>query len=755
MARGQTGRTKKSTQRSPKKPAPRKRTGQRGGTSGQAWYQTIPWEIVGLFLIAVGGVTLLALMSVTEGAVSDSWTAFLRRIFGWGAWVIALLLIAGGVALLLRRTLQDRALAPWSTVIGVELVFFALLGLTHTLDASSDPLLTAQAGRAGGYIGWAIRYLLEDALGRWPAVAVVSLAFVVGVSLTVRPWWGHILLGLGRQVNVLNELVHRSPAEEPEPDLAFPESQPSAPAQPKPKTRTTRRKAASPSSDRARGASSSRSEKTQAKSRRDPILPPLDLFKADAADGSDDVDIRYLSQTIEETLVSLGVPAKVVEVNRGPTVTQFGVEPGYVERRDRHGQITPRKIRVSQIANLSKDLALALAAAPIRIEAPVPGRSMVGIEMPNPKVSMVGLRGILETQEFRRVRSKLKIALGRDVSGRAVVADLAAMPHLLIAGATGSGKSVCLNAIIACLLYNNRPEDLRMVLIDPKRVELTLYNGIPHLLAPVEVDPERIVRALTWVTREMDRRYRVFSEAGKRNLTAYNRGAKTRGDEPMYRIVVLIDELADLMLVSPDEVERAVCRVAQMARATGIHLVMATQRPSVDVVTGLIKANFPARISFAVSSQVDSRVILDTPGADKLLGRGDMLFMSPDSSKLSRIQGCFVSDAELSQLVYFWRRAMISDLADEEGEAVPWNEGDFLAQQPEDPLLAQAMLLASDHGQLSTSWLQRQMRIGYPRAARLMDKLEELGIVGPSEGGGRSRQVLASSEDEPDATGSG
>jgi DNA segregation ATPase FtsK/SpoIIIE, S-DNA-T family len=351
------------------------------------------------------------------------------------------------------------------------------------------------------------------------------------------------------------------------------------------------------------------------------------------------------------------------------------------------------------------------------------------------------LHGVLASNTFRKLHSPLRIALGRDVSGEPVVADLAAMPHLLLAGTTGSGKSVCLNAIIASLLFNNTPNQLRMILVDPKRVEMSKYNGVPHLLAPVVTEIEQVIVALRWVTREMERRYAQFATVGARNLEGYNKLAKSKQIEPLPMIVVVVDELADLMMAAPDDVERTLCRLAQMARATGIHLVIATQRPSVDVVTGLIKANFPARISFAVTSQIDSRVILDVPGAEKLLGRGDMLFMAPDSPKLQRIQGCFVSDTELEALVAFCR-----DNAREEPDATPqpapWEEMTLEEEGSDDALIQQATELVRNHSQASASFLQRQMRIGYPRAARLIDQLEKMGIVGPPEVGGRSRTVL-------------
>lgn len=370
---------------------------------------------------------------------------------------------------------------------------------------------------------------------------------------------------------------------------------------------------------------------------------------------------------------------------------------------------------------------------------------MVGIEVPNPEKTVVGLRSVLESERYAKMRSLLKVALGRDVSGEAVVADLAKMPHLLLAGATGSGKSVCLNAIIVSLLYQHTEATLKLLLIDPKRVELTKYNGLPHLIAPVVVDVKKTVAALRWLTGEMESRYKQFAQVGARNLSDYNRGAHKRHQEPMPMIVMVIDELADLMLAAPDDVERTICRLAQMARATGIHLVIATQRPSVDVVTGLIKANFPARISFAVTSQIDSRVILDTPGAEKLLGQGDMLFMAPDSPKLQRIQGSFVSDREIDSLMSWYESQQDvapASLEDRPEEPPPW-EGISLDPDPDDDLLERATELVRDRDNASASFLQRQMRIGYPRAARLMDELEERGVVGPMrEGGGQGQCSL-------------
>jgi len=483
-------------------------------------------------------------------------------------------------------------------------------------------------------------------------------------------------------------------------------------------------------------------------------LPSVDEVLEPGAKGrADEAFDRERAQLIEETLRSFGAPARVVEINRGPVITQFGVEPDFVEGRgDRR-----TKVKVSKISALADDLALALAAPSIRIEAPVPSKGYVGIEVPNPEVSLVALRDVMESEAFQRLPSSLRLGLGKDVSGKPVAADLAAMPHLLIAGTTGSGKSVCVNAIISCLLLQNTPDMLKFVMVDPKRVELTYYNGIPHLLAPVVVELERVVPALQWVSREMDRRYHLFSREGVRNLEDYNRRMEAAGERPLHTIVVVIDELADLMMLAPDETERVITRLAQLARATGIHLVIATQRPSVDVVTGLIKANFPARIAFAVASSVDSRVILDQPGAERLLGRGDMLFQAPDAAAPIRMQGAFVSENELQRLIQHWRLARLDQEPEASRPTTPhegipagaslkqaplWEELQQEEQGELDPLFDEAVSIVRQMRRASISLLQRRLRIGYTRAARLVDQLEAKGIVGPAQRGSQPREVL-------------
>jgi S-DNA-T family DNA segregation ATPase FtsK/SpoIIIE len=441
-----------------------------------------------------------------------------------------------------------------------------------------------------------------------------------------------------------------------------------------------------------------------------------------------------------------------VEINRGPSITQFGVEPLFVETRSGR-----TKVRVNKIASLVDDLALALAAPRIRIQAPVPGHSYVGIEVPNDEMTLVALRDIVESEPFQRNKNALKFALGRDVTGHPINATIETMPHLLIAGTTGSGKSVCVNSILTCFLLHNTPDDLRLILVDPKRVELTGYNGVPHLLAPVVVEIDRVIGALQWMTREMDKRYHLFAQIGARNITDYNARMKLQGTKKLPFLVVVIDELADLMMIAPGETEQTITRLAQLARATGIHMILATQRPSVDVVTGLIKANFPARIAFAVASNTDSRVILDQPGAERLLGRGDMLFQAPDAPAPVRLQGVFVSDHEIQNVVEFWRKQVggASPYA-APGAPVPTGipksdvplkqtamfEDMARADTNTDPLLPEAIDLVRREGRASVSMLQRRMRIGYTRAARIVDTMEDKGIVGPPEGTTQVRQIL-------------
>jgi S-DNA-T family DNA segregation ATPase FtsK/SpoIIIE len=461
-------------------------------------------------------------------------------------------------------------------------------------------------------------------------------------------------------------------------------------------------------------------------------LPPYSLLnkQRNTNRGEEKQEIKSKAKKLEATLESFGVRAKVTHAHRGPAVTRYEVHPEV-------------GVKVSRIVNLADDLALALAARDIRIEAPIPGKSAVGIEVPNPEIAMVGLRDLLESSAYHESPSKLSLVLGRDISGEPVVGDLAKMPHLLVAGATGSGKSVCINAMITSLLYKAKPNEVKMMMVDPKMVELNVYNGIPHLLTPVVTDARRAAVALKKVVAEMEKRYGLFAKTGARDIERYNQ--MIEGDperEPLPYIVVIIDELADLMMVAPADVEDAICRLAQMARAAGIHLIIATQRPSVDVITGVIKANIPSRIAFSVSSQADSRTILDMGGAEKLLGRGDMLYLPVGSSKPIRVQGAFVSDKEVEAVVQFvkgqqearYNEEMIPDVKESEGE-----------EAMDDELYPEAVRLVVEARVASASMLQRRLRIGYTRAARLIDLMESRGVVGPYEGS-KPREVLITPE---------
>lgn len=449
----------------------------------------------------------------------------------------------------------------------------------------------------------------------------------------------------------------------------------------------------------------------------------------------DKKDLLNNAKILEETLQSFGVEAKVVQVSRGPSVTRYELHPN-------------PGVKVSKIVNLADDIALNLAAPSVRIEAPIPGKAAVGIEVPNREVVPVMLREVLESVEFIEFNSRVAFALGKDIGGKCIVTDISKMPHLLIAGATGSGKSVCINTLIASLVYKSSPDDVKMLLIDPKVVELSVYNGIPHLLIPVVTDPKKAASALYWAVNEMTQRYKLFADNNVRNIESYNKLIETKpGGQKLPQIIIIIDELADLMMVAANDVEDAICRLAQMARAAGMHLVIATQRPSVDVITGVIKANIPSRISFAVSSQIDSRTILDMSGAEKLLGKGDMLFMPIGENKPIRIQGAFISEKEVEALVRFLSESIQATYSDEIIEEIEKKATVTQnSEEPEDELLPEAIKIGFDYGQISASMLQRRLRIGFNRASRIVEEMESRGIVGPQDGS-KPRQFLMRKEE--------
>jgi S-DNA-T family DNA segregation ATPase FtsK/SpoIIIE len=696
--------------------------------------------MIGAVLVAGGLLIGVGLIS-GEGVPLVAWGRRLTiQLFGWGSYLLPAAMMLFGGWLILRRIERIPPLSA-ARALGGLLTFLWLLTLFHALVADAEQAeAAARRGAGGGYIGGILERLLWFGLGEAGAILLLFSWSLLNLVLLSEK-------NLSFYLELLHRLLQR------------------AWERLRPRVKTSSAPAPS-SAALANGFTPlpGREEQAPPASPAAPIvmpqtsaptipwqLPrPSEILDPGQAPSINEEFIERRARLIEETLAALGAPAQVVEISRGPSVTLFGVEPLFIETRG--GRI---RVRVGKIASLADDLALALAAPRIRIQAPVPGHSYVGIEVPNEEMSLVTLREIVESEVFQRNRTPLRFALGRDVAGRPVVAELDQMPHLLIAGTTGSGKSVCVNAILTCLLLHNTPDELRLVLIDPKRVELSGYNGIPHLLAPVVVEMDRVVGTLQWMAREMDRRYQQFARLGARNIQDYNARMKLQGGKKLPYLVIVVDELADLMMIAPEETERVITRLAQLARATGIHLILATQRPSVDVVTGLIKANFPARIAFAVASGVDSRVILDQPGAERLLGRGDMLYQAPDAPAPVRLQGVFVSDAEIQRLVEFWRSQVqqISSYSIGEGasEKLPplplkqaplWEEFASPVESEEDPLLDEAIEFVRREGRASISMLQRRFRIGYTRAARLIDRMEEKGIVGPPEATTQVRKVL-------------
>ncbi len=721
-------------------------------------------DIVGGLLLAIALITLLSLLSPEQGTLTRWWLETVRKAVGWGLYAVPLLLGAPGLWLLLRRFGDRLPQVRAEQLIGALMLFLLTLMLMHALGAhflgfGSDLYGLARTGAGGGFLGALLLDLGLRGLGTAGVIVLVVMGFLIAFVLLTGLSPADLLAWWREQRRKRNEIiVHQPhlipPQEEPEPTVKKPpvilgeeepKSKPKAAA--KSKRRTPQPKVEEPEAAMP-------AMETQLPLGTQWKLPRIaDILEVGSEQHFDDDLLRKQARIIEETLLSLGAPAKVMETNRGPVVTQFGVEPLFITTRS--GKRT--KVKVSKIASLADDLALALSARAIRIEAPIPGKGLVGIEVPNERPARVSLRDVMESEAFTRLKGTLRMALGQDVSGQAVAADLRKMPHLLIAGTTGSGKSVCVNAIISAFLLQNSPEQLRLLMVDPKRVELTQYNGIPHLLAPVIVDVEKVVPALRWVMREMDGRYRRFAQQGARNIEDYNRRAEKAGGEKLPYIVVVVDELADLMMQSPEETERVITRLAQMARATGIHLIIATQRPSVDVVTGLIKANFPARIAFAVASAVDSRVILDIPGAERLLGRGDMLFLPPDVGQPLRLQGTYVSNAEIDRLIDYWRKAAAPgsnayeaarpeappglEKAIAQPSLFPDFEDERLAKELEDPLLPTAVEVLLAENRASISLLQRRLRIGYTRSARLIDLMTERGIVTAQAEQGLSRGV--------------
>ena len=683
----------------------------------------------GLVVVLLFTLALIFILSYLNlaGLVGEFLSQGLRLGLGWAGWAVPVVLLAVGYALLqLGHSLRS---LQW---IGLTLLILGLTGLFHSTLPASDRAAAAAAGGGGGYLGHLVLYPLGQALGLWGAI-VLLVAVTIGGTLilfetSLASWLEHL--------KAIIDLPRRLWSAFSKPAV----SEPPLPPTPQPYISSVQERELSGREHEFQPRLVAEPMqpplielKTSPRPRAPKIQVPLDLLEERIGKPTSG-DIQANQDKIQRTLQNFGIEVTMGGVNVGPTVTQYTLAPA-------------EGVKLASITALSNDLALALAAHPIRIEAPIPGQSLVGIEVPNQTVATVGLKDILRSDEFKHRRSNLTAALGKDVAGKPWVIDIERMPHLLIAGATGSGKSVCINSILLSLLYTNSPDELKLIIVDPKRVELSSYNDVPHLLTPVVIEVNKTINALKWVVGEMDRRYHVLSRVGKRNLQSYNQSMSEVERLPF--LVVVIDELADLMAVAAADVEAAIIRLAQMARAVGIHLVVATQRPSVDVITGLIKANITARIAFAVASAIDSRTILDSGGAEKLLGRGDCLFVSAELSKPKRLQAAFVGDAEIESVTNFLKEQAEPDyhpevVAKQSGNGVLGSvEGDL---GDDDELLSEAKILVVRTGKASASFLQRRLRVGYARAARLLDLLEERGIIGPGDGA-KPRDVLVSQND--------
>ncbi len=784
-------------------------------------------EVQGVVLVLLSVFTLLSLFTNSRGSITGAWIDLVRSLTGDGVWGVPLLTGALGLWMVIRAVDKMPDL-PWQKPTGVLLIFLAYITGVTLVSPGFVRMAQAEQGEAGGWIGFYLADFLEAALSLWGAWAAVTALAVIGlVLLTDRllldlclDSWDALADLLGERQTVRGErMPDIQPAlpmpsgeipawkrlldrfrRQPDDDTGHWVGLPAGLAGKNPATAPQQNVPAQAAPAPASGAARQPLTPASGEAALSPrIVGGVQQWQlprlADMLDSWDryvdsDEDIRRRGRLIEDTLALFGVPADFEGVNAGPTVTQFLIRPGYVERTIR-GETKKTKVKVSKIAALANDLALALAASNVRIEAPIPGTNYVGIEVPNSASNNVGLKELMESDVFQAAqqKAKLPIPLGEDVKGKPVVADLTRMPHLLIAGATGTGKSVCINAIIGCLLLTHTPETLRFLMIDPKMVELSNYNGVPHLLSPVVTELDRAAGVLFWAVKEMERRYQLLSKANARDLERYNAILRKEGQEVLPFVVIVVDEMADLMLAAPEEVEKHICRLAQMARAVGIHLIIATQRPSVDVITGLIKANFPSRIAFAVTSQIDSRVILDVPGADRLLGRGDMLFMAPDSSKLERLQGTWLHDDETNRIVRYWKGirslenytppplpdvtapvgnplpgapdpviaapapAKTNDWADPYVTGGPQKSGPLVqpifeqieqikAVDARDDLFGEAVTVVQEAGRGSTTLLQRKLRIGYSRASRLVEQLEQAGILGPDLGGNQGREVI-------------
>lgn len=665
--------------------------------------------IISILMLLTAGFIMLSYFQ--QGELLSEFRDFVETLFGWAGFLFALLLLFFSIFILGIKTRFTTVNVP----TGLSLIFLSLLGLSQS-----------------GEIGYTLSSSIASLVSRPGVVILFFGIMVIGIIILFNTTLDEFAMFLIKIGESFGKLFQKGEREEQKiidkKQPVFMEDRKLVRNQPPPQKTSQVPILGTKLLSNPKGVGVGIWE-----------YPPNSLLTQSTTGKADRGNLKKNAQIIEQTLDSFGINARVVEVNMGPAVTQYALE-------------IAMGTKVSKITSLANDLALALAAptGQIRIEAPIPGRSLVGIEIPNRSLELVTLKQMLESEDMKKAKSKLTVALGLDVSGHPKVIDLAKMPHVLIAGTTGSGKSVLVNSWICSLLFRTTPSEIRLILVDPKRVELTGYNGIPHLLSPVIVEIDQTLSALKWALAEMERRYKLFAEVGVRNIDGYN---ELSGFQAIPYIVIVIDELADLMAYSPVEVEDSITRLAQMARAVGIHLVLSTQRPSVDVITGLLKANIPSRIAFNVSSMIDSRVIIDMPGAEKLLGRGDMLYIPPDQAKPARIQGAFVSEPEVRKVVEYLKSKGAPVEYTDEVTSMPVSSGKkgsgrgFDDTQDTDDLLDEAVRIVCQYDRASASLLQRRLRVGYARAARMLDQLEAGNVVGPSEGS-KPREVLIRNADE-------
>ncbi|MBU5314281.1 DNA translocase FtsK [Tissierella carlieri] len=696
-------------------------------------------DIMGVIIVAIGILSMISLFSFKMGIIGSIIRGTTFSFMGFGSYFFPLIIVGSGMVFILDKFNHQEGkiiLSMGFILLSILIILDGINPFDYTFyDRISNSIALSKIGKGGGIIGSFFGFFFYKLFGSIGSYLILGLIILINILLITNIRVKDIVsifkkeskpeINKSVKPKVINNVANDIKQEVNKEDIKILDYTKNSLAKDSPKEIKIKEEINSIDTE-IKIKQSKNHVSTYS-------IPSLSLLKSPAPnqDINDKKEILNNAKIIEETMKNFGIDAIITQINKGPTITCYELQPS-------------PGIKLSRIVSLSDNIALSLASSDIRIEAPIPGKAAVGIEVPNKVKSSVLFKELITSEEYNNINSSVPLALGKDVSGNVIVSTIDKMPHLLIAGATGSGKSVCINTIIMSILYKSSPEDVKLLLIDPKMVELSIYNGIPHLLIPVVTDAKKAAFALNWAVDEMEKRYKLFAQNNVRDMNSYNSKVKASNGEELPTIVIIIDELADLMMVSAQEIEDYICRLAQMARAAGMYLIVATQRPSVDVITGTIKANIPSRISFAVSSQVDSRTILDMAGAEKLLGKGDMLFYPSFYSKPSRLQGAFISDEEVEAVVNSLKAQDITDYNEDIIEIV--ESPREIQFNDSDDLLPTAIELVVGEGQASISLLQRRLKIGYARAARIIDEMEERGVIGGYEGS-KPRKVLLSPED--------